>query len=786
MRTMHGLPSFKTSLSLEPLISFWQEQIAPACSHMAGLSASFQERIKEIPELQGTIDDVSILAKHEDLIMPLMSMVFPVSSWDKDVAGALIPYTFKACYFTPEFKRLLINQDGSLRVYHVKEQDSDPNHNRFLRACFLILERVYGLRMQMQLPVIAVVPDEDSGLERYYRIDPDLRFVSVKTIGPPPPLSKQDLRTISDNITDIERLAAFLPADKFEFQGFTVVRAVDVTESEVLSQLQKDLIDQDSIFSAEGFKRLEQRLRVLYGKPDMVAGMGTIQGDQALIINARSQTSTNCIFTNSMHIPLAELRGSVWLRAVEKGSDLRIRDLKEESDLTITEQRVLSMGIRSMLVSPLQYRGENVGTLQFMSPRPSDFGPMDGARLAQIAPLFSVALKRALDELEHKVQGIIKEKCTAVHPTVEWRFRRAAYQYMERLHSNQAAEMEPIVFKDVIPFFAQTDIRGSSEARNRAIQADLIEQLSLAEDIMKWAGEAAHWPLLPEIAYRINKRIEGLRAGLTSNDETAVKRFLKEDVEPVFEEIMGLGPRSTRAIKKYGDAVDPALGVVYRMRRQFEESVSMLTEGLSAYLEKEESLTQTLFAHYFEKHQTDGIDYIIYVGDSMSEKGRMKRFHIQNLGLWQLSLACGMARETERIKPSLKVPLDTCHLILVNRAPLSIRFRYDERRFDVDGAYDVRHEIIKSRIDKATVKGSRARLTQPGRVAVVFSNPEEGREMQRHIDYLRAKGEFLDDVEKLDLEDLPGVQGLKAFRVGVNVAASEATRPAQRAFGTNP
>ena len=144
-----------------------------------------------------------------------------------------------------------------------------------------------------------------------------------------------------------------------------------------------------------------------------------------------------------------------------------------------------------------------------------------------------------------------------------------------------------------------------------------------------------------------------------------------------------------------------------------------------------------------------------------------------------------MARETERVKPSLKVPLDTCHLILVNRAPLSIRFRYDEKRFDVDGAYDVRHEIIKSRIDKATVKGSRERLTQPGRVAVVFSNPEEGREMKRHIEYLQAKGEFLDDLERLDLEDLPGVQGLRAFRVGVNVAASEEARPAHRAFGTS-
>ena len=75
-----------------------------------------------------------------------------------------------------------------------------------------------------------------------------------------------------------------------------------------------------------------------------------------------------------------------------------------------------------------------------------------------------------------------------------------------------------------------------------------------------------------------------------------------------------------------------------------------------------------------------------------------------------------MKRNTEQIKAKLEVPLDTCHLILVNHTPLAIRFRYDEKRFDVDGAYDVRHEIIKSRIDKAVVKGTseRTQSTESG------------------------------------------------------------------------
>jgi hypothetical protein len=176
--------------------------------------------------------------------------------------------------------------------------------------------------------------------------------------------------------------------------------------------------------------------------------------------------------------------------------------------------------------------------------------------------------------------------------------------------------------------------------------------------------------------------------------------------------------------------------------------------------------------HYFEKHQTDGIDYVIYIGTSMHPHGKDNPFFLKNLMLWQLKVACGLAVHTRQVRPELKIPLDTCHLILVNQAPLSIRFRYDEKRFDVDGAYDVRHEIIKSRLDKVKISGGRERLTQPDRIAVVYSRPKEGWAIRRHIEYLQNRGYLLDELEMIDLEDLPGVRGLKAFRVGVNLEAA--------------
>jgi hypothetical protein len=111
---------------------------------------------------------------------------------------------------------------------------------------------------------------------------------------------------------------------------------------------------------------------------------------------------------------------------------------------------------------------------------------------------------------------------------------------------------------------------------------------------------------------------------------------------------------------------------------------------------------------------------------------------------------------------------------------MAIRFRFDEKRFDIDGAYNMRYEIVKKRIDKSLVKGSDERLTQPGTIAIVYAQPREAQEYRDYIAYLQATGELTEDVEALVLEDLPGAQGLHALRVTV------AMQPPHRAACDQP
>lgn len=131
-------------------------------------------------------------------------------------------------------------------------------------------------------------------------------------------------------------------------------------------------------------------------------------------------------------------------------------------------------------------------------------------------------------------------------------------------------------------------------------------------------------------------------------------------------------------------------------------------------------------------------------------------------------IMCGIVKKTQETKKDLSISLETAHLILVQDSPLSIKFRYDEKKFDVDGAYNIRYEIMKKRIDKAEIKGRGERLTQPGKIAIVFSQNSEAQEYKEYIEYLQSLNYLKGETEELEIEELQGIAGLKALRVEVD------------------
>ena len=59
------------------------------------------------------------------------------------------------------------------------------------------------------------------------------------------------------------------------------------------------------------------------------------------------------------------------------------------------------------------------------------------------------------------------------------------------------------------------------------------------------------------------------------------------------------------------------------------------------------------------------------------------------------------------------------------------------------------------------------RITQPGKVAIIYSSENEAKEYVNYIHYLHLINYISDDVEWLTLKDLQGMTGLKALRISI-------------------
>jgi hypothetical protein len=775
---------FRRELSLGPLAALWTRDAGRDGTVVGSIVRVVQDALARTPELLEPIQDLTILERHRELLDVLMAKLIPAASWEQDYAAAIPPFHLRPFYATPSFRRVLMSDDGALRV-RLNVGAEELWLGRILRAYDLVLQRFHDIEAGFDYPAIATATDPASGLERHFRLQFDLRFLEVEARGEVGRLEPAERRRLLENRANPAVLMELVPPDRFVFRGFVVLKATDVTDQEVLSSLKRDLIEKESIVSTSRFQGLQHQLRVLFKRPELRLGLAAVQGEQVFMLNYGCRLEHSCIFTDSTHHTRKDFAGSIYAHAVAQERPLIIPDLAAYSPRTAIEDTILALGVRNVVVAPLHYQGTLIGTLELGSPRPGDLDALSTLKLREVLPLFSMAVRRGLEELETRVQAVIKERCTNIHPSVEWRFRQAVLRSIERRDGAPSPEFEPIVFKDVYPLYAIADIRGSSTQRNLAIQTDLLAHLRLALDVIDRAREARALPVLDELRHRLGKVVAQIEATVSSGDEAGVLEFLRREVEPLFAHLSGFGPPVRERVDAYRAALDPQLGTVYRRRRDYEASVTLIADTISAYLDAEEAIAQEMFPHYFEKQRTDGVDYGIYVGASLLEGGEFDELYLRNLRLWQLMVACGMARATHALRGRLPVPLETTHLVLVQHTPLSIRFRFDEKRFDVDGAYNVRYEVIKKRIDKARIRGTAERLTQPGRIAIVYSQPGEAREYRQYVDYLETAGYLTGELEDLELEELQGVHGLRALRIEVDLTVGrDAPRPAVREAAT--
>jgi hypothetical protein len=313
--------------------------------------------------------------------------------------------------------------------------------------------------------------------------------------------------------------------------------------------------------------------------------------------------------------------------------------------------------------------------------------------------------------------------------------------------------------------YGAIDIRNSTLERNSALRKDLQTQFILLIRTLTELKEQVSLELLDDLLFQCGRWQQALFGPLTTAEELDLNTFLKEKIGVFFSHFSESRPDTSVLISPYLQAIDEEEGAAYQHRRDLEKSIQLINYTINQQLEKAKEELQKPYPAYFETFRTDGVEYDIYIGQSIAPGRPFDLLYLRNLRLWQLSAMAAIAREAHALLEEMPDKLSTTQLIFVHSGAIDISFRKDERRFDVEGGYNIRYQVVKKRIDKVHVKDTNERLTQPGKIAIIYFSDKEAEEYKGYIKYLQEKDVFTDEVEDMELEELQGVSGLRALRV---------------------
>ncbi|MBL7880243.1 MAG: GAF domain-containing protein, partial [Chryseobacterium gambrini] len=319
-------------------------------------------------------------------------------------------------------------------------------------------------------------------------------------------------------------------------------------------------------------------------------------------------------------------------------------------------------------------------------------------------------------------------------------------------------------FKNLTPLFGFSDIRSSSEKRYNLMLEDLNQQIDGLHEIFNLTHSDSEKFLLALDIFE-----NELNNEIKADTEQRFQRLVREEIHPYLQAKLEVKSSSEvkAKIKDYFAQVFSQTDLFYTNRKSLDDSITLVNRKLADVLDEAQIQAQQIFPHYYERFKSDGVEHNLYTGQNIAPDLHYHSKIVNKLRYWQLKTICNMEIEFRNFKKDLPVCLDIASLIFVYNEKIDIRFRMDEKRFDVDGAYNSYYEIIKKRLDKAHVKDSTDRITCPGKITIVYFGMENQREYLDYINKLQKKGVLQNDIEFLKVEDLQGITGLLALRVSL-------------------
>ena len=768
---MHGTKEanpYKSTFSFQPFLDKMRDRKKGIQNAVGDIDSKFMTR---------AIDNLSAYLDPTHLDTPqkradVMALLFPALFFEGQIGFVAKPFTKEFFFMTPAMEEVFTSDNWEIKVHGMLEKGK--MNNPAIEAGKLILNTFHGQNFGANSYQTMTFRNRETQLEQHFKVNVVLEFIKTTPLKPFRELTGCELHALYNEWDNEEHWLKLFPPEDYTFEGLVVGYIQDVTETEVLSEMKEMLItdvDAEDEDPAEVRENLNRQISTYLRMPDVI--FGNLMNRDFKYAHLSSWSLMGGIEEIADFSKEDFMESVTYGKALKSWKPVIIGDLQRTTGTTRVELQLIEKGYRSLLLVPLKDQdGQLLGVMEFGSKEAYRFNRQVLDKLGEIISLFTIGTHRWIQAVDNRINFFIQKQFTYIHPSVEWKFQEVSQKFLlTPPDQEQPTSLEQIGFKNVYPLYGQADIVGSSKIRNDSIQADMLDNLQRVQKVIKAFRKRLQFQLLDIYLAQTEAFVQRLEnGGYVSSDESQIVELLVGDIHPLLRELSDKYEQLPKGVlKKYFDYLDPKLDIVYRERKKYEDSVHDLNNLISHYIDQEVAKKQEVLPHFFEKYTTDGVEYNIYLGQSLLPEGKFSYYFLKDFRLWQLILMCEVTRLVEKNKTKFQVPLTTAQLVFVYNNDLSIRFNMDEKQFDVDGAYNVRYEILKKRIDKAVIKGTKERLTQKGKVAIVWLQEKDRVEYLEYLHHLRDQGFITDNIEELELERLQGADGLKALRVTVAV-----------------
>ena len=720
-------------------------------------------------ELRNGFTDPDVLQTYKKEINIILEDSFSELLTTNEIKTASVPLHNLIFNASKRFKSIIENAGDDFKLT-ITNQHSDEMYRQ---ACTIVLYLYYGYNINLRRPFFYEVPDAN-GILHTYKILYNADFIEITPNEKAPEITDDDYSLLLESYDDMNLWREKFPPQSYTFKGFTINNIFDVTDDRSISEIKSSLLASGKrrYTTTDFIDNFQSLFESLFKIKSLKVGFVSYnKAEQKFERIAGTKIKSYLLFNKNIESCKTILCEASYKALITDNTYFSIPDVDKYQVLTRGDSQFKTLhdkGIKSAILAPIATNGELLGVLEIISPRIQELNSVNANLLIDVMPFIVSSVLRSKEEEENLIEAVIQQECTSIHPSVYWKFERAARVFLDaKMNEEPNAIFEEITFNDVYPLFGQIDVKGSSDTRNKATRKDLSLQLSLAKKIIESELKAEGLSYYGQLSDRMDNYLKELELYFNVDSEQELVNFFEKEIHPLFEFFHLKQGFLAESIESYFNKINKNLNLIYYYRKNYDDTIALINKNMSCILDEKQKEAQQMYPHYFERYKTDGVEHNMYIGRSITKDDSFNQSQLYNLRLWQLQVMCEMENKFYQNHDTYPTPVDVASMVLVFHRPLTIQFRMDEKRFDVYGTYNARYEVVKKRVDKALIKGTNERATVKGKLTIIYSQKEDGAEYLKYIKFLQSKNIFHKDIEQLELEDLQSVTGLKVIRVPI-------------------